>query len=293
MNLYLAPFHSSFSGYGKNACGKAWGPLSEAVEQGEGPYDIPGDDPSLFSHRRYGGSLTWGVCRQQVRNALRPGDVVVFFSFGKSRHDRAVEYRLCAVATVERKVRQTDVWHNPALGRYRRYLNLLIRPARQDNAWEHYEPGAKDAGHRDWLSRIAEHGGLKKRDFERLERSNLLPADARVHGRPLRIAENYVIFSSNPTETMILENPPVIAWNRKNGSRETWESDDFSRAVKDATLGVAHQYGAPGFRTLRSRNLQRAHPPVHWAMPPDEGRQWRAWLLRSLHDLNCCQASDG
>lgn len=147
MGIYLAPFHSSFSGYGKSACGKPWGPLSDAVERGEGPYDIPGDDPSLFSRRHHGGNLTWGVCRQQVRNRLRTGDVVVFSSFRNALDVRKVEYRLCAVTTVERKIRQTDIWCAPELRVYRKYLNLLIRPNRSSDGWEHHEPGAKDAGH--------------------------------------------------------------------------------------------------------------------------------------------------
>lgn len=36
-----------------------------------------GDDPSFVASRRLGlrgGLLTWGVCWQDVRNALRPGD---------------------------------------------------------------------------------------------------------------------------------------------------------------------------------------------------------------------------
>jgi len=297
MNIYLAPFHSSFTGYGKNACGKAWGPLSEAIERCEWPYDIPGDDPSFFSRRKHGGNLTWGVCRQQVRNRLEAGDVVVFFSFREIEDGGEIEYRLCAVATVERKVRQIDIWSDHEFsarvlsGRemraYRRYLNLLIRPAKQKDGWEHYEPSAKDEGHGDWLWRIAEHRGLRKRDFHQLESTNFLPADAQVRGLTVKIAENYVIFSSKPSETMILAHPPVIAWNLRRGENETWEQDVFSQTVRGLTLGNAHQYGVPRSRSLRSGNLQRAHPPVHWRMQQDEGRVWRRRFLRLIQNRRC------
>jgi hypothetical protein len=287
MNIYLAPFHSSFGGYGENACGEAWGPLSRAVERGDWPYDIPGDDPAFFSRHEHGGNLTWGVCRQQVRNRLGTGDVVVFFSFGGSEDGGEIEYRLCAVATVEQKVRQTEIWSDRELRAYRCYLNLLVRPAKQKDGWEHYEPSTKDEGHEDWLWRVAEHRGLKKCDFERLERSDLLPADARVKGRPVRIAENYVIFSSKPTETVILAHPPVIARNLRREEKETWEQRGFSRTVKNLTLGIAHQYGVPRSRSLRSANLQHAHPPVHWRMQQDEGREWRRQFLRLIQNRRC------
>jgi hypothetical protein len=66
-----------------------------------------------------------------------------------------------------------------------------------------------------------------------------------VKGLTVRIAENYVIFSSKPSETMILAHPPVIAWNLKRGEKETWEQDVFSHTVRGLTLGIAHQYGVP------------------------------------------------
>jgi hypothetical protein len=289
MNIYLTPFHASFTGYGKNSCGKAWGPLSEAVERDEWPYDIPGDDPAFFSRRRHGGNLTWGVCRQQVRNCLGAGDVVVFFSFREREDGGEIEYRLCAVATVERKVRQTDIWSDREMRPYRRYLNLLIRPAKQKDGWEHYEPSAKDEGHEDWLWRIAEHRGLKQCDFHQLEWTNFLPADAQVKGRTVRIAENYIIFSPKPSETMILAHPPVIAWNLRRGEKETWEQDGFSQTVRRLTLGIAHQNGVPRSRSLRIGNLQRAHPPVHWKMSQDEGRRWRENLMVLVRNQSRCQ----
>ncbi len=33
--------------------------------------------------RKFGGPLSWGICRQDVRNRLPHGDLVVFFSFRK------------------------------------------------------------------------------------------------------------------------------------------------------------------------------------------------------------------
>jgi len=208
--IYLAPFHSSFRGYGKRDCRAAYKPLSDALERGDWPYDM-GDDPAFFSRRRFRGKLTWGICRQEVRNKICPGDIAVFFSFRRRRSGEPTEYNLCAVATVERKVSQAQIWQDPSLKPYRRYLNLLIRPGRSV-AWEHYERGnSRDGWHKDWLWRIADHRGLRKKDFERLHERGQLPASAQVRGLPVVLAENYVIFSEKRDETYVLSNPPLIA----------------------------------------------------------------------------------
>jgi hypothetical protein len=59
--------------------------------------------------RKFGGQLSWGICRQDVRNALSDGDIAIFFSFRKCS-DNESEYRFCGVATVERMVNQADIW---------------------------------------------------------------------------------------------------------------------------------------------------------------------------------------
>jgi hypothetical protein len=50
VRVYLAPFHSSFRGYGDGDCRSEFRGLSAALERNEWPYDT-GDDPSFFSQR--------------------------------------------------------------------------------------------------------------------------------------------------------------------------------------------------------------------------------------------------
>ena len=166
--VYLAPFHSSLEGYGTGDCRLSYKPLSDALDRNDWPYDT-GDDPSFFSADRFGGNVTWGICRQQIRNRLNPGDIIIFFSFRKQSSHNAMEYSLCAVATVARKVKQTDIWTDPSLRVYRRYLNLLIRPTKRA-AWEHFEPGLPNrAWHKDWAS--------ANRRSLRLQKTNLRVAE--------------------------------------------------------------------------------------------------------------------
>src|SRR5438094_6462895 len=93
-----------------DSCGKP-ASLFEIAREDKFPYDV-GDDPAFLSARRYGGRVTWGVCRPDVRTAIRPD---------------------------EKNVRQTELFESPAMRVYLRYLNLLIR--RKGSGWEHREPG--------------------------------------------------------------------------------------------------------------------------------------------------------
>jgi hypothetical protein len=290
-NVYLAPFHSSFKGYGVEDCRSTYKPLTEALDRNEWPYDT-GDDPSFFSARYFGGQVTWGICRQQVRNAIQPCDVVVFFSFRHGEADWPVEYSLCAVATVQTKICISDIWTQSNLRVYRRYLNLLIRPGKV-KGWEHFERGLpRDKWHHgDWAWRIAEHDGLRKADFDRLNDSNLFPAPARVRGHSVEIAPNYVLFSSDPRETHILTKPPVVAWCKRRGTTERWEGDTLSQKIKELTVDCSKQHGGRG--TLRTINGQRSHPVARWKAPGDDVAQWREQLIAVCRNCEAISKSSG
>jgi hypothetical protein len=274
--IYVAVFHSSYAGYGDDSCGKAYLPLSKALKLGKWPYDI-GDDPSFFSQATFGSNLTWGVCRPQVRNRVKKGDIVVFVSVRRKTKDDPFEYCLCGLATVEAKVRQTDIWQEVELKRFQKYLNLLIRPHR-GNAWKHFEPGSEDA-HKDWLWRIANQDGISKNEFETIEAGNMLSPNARINGHPVIVAKNYVIFSASPDQTCVLKKPALIALCDTNGEPETWERN--ASTLCEHTFGTAAKYGSKR-RSLRSENKQHSHPVVRWAMQEQEGTDWRASFLSIL-----------
>jgi hypothetical protein len=275
-DVYVAVFHSTYSGYADNSCGKAYLPLSKALKLGKWPFDV-GDDPSFFSQTTLGLNLTWGVCRPQVRNRVREGDIVIFVSVRRRTKDHPFEYCLCGVATVETKVRQTDLWQCNELMKFRDYLNLLIRPHR-DGAWEHFEPGSKDA-HKDWLWRIAAQKGLKKEQFESLEAGNLLPSNACINGIPIVPAKNYVIFSASPEQTWISKQPCQIAFCATNGEPEKWKPD--ASPIYKHIFGTAARFGSDR-RSLRSLNKQHSHPAVRWTMPTAEAEKWRTAFLDTL-----------
>ena len=73
----------------------------EAVAQDPFPHDV-GDDPSFFSARYHNGPVTWGVCRSDVRGAIKDGDWVVFFA-AVDRSENAKDYYLVAAQEVAEK----------------------------------------------------------------------------------------------------------------------------------------------------------------------------------------------
>ena len=86
-SIYLVCFHSQHRETTEDCSGQ-YRAVEEAIQQGEWPYDN-GDDPSFFVAGA-GGPLTWGVCRQNLRTAIRQGSIVVFFSFTPRRNDNDV-----------------------------------------------------------------------------------------------------------------------------------------------------------------------------------------------------------
>ncbi len=106
------------------------------------PYDL-GDDPAFQSSEKRDSRgrivavdrISWGVCRPNVRNAIRPDDLVVFFSTGRKAPFR---YEFIGFATVERKIARDAIWLRKELVLYRCYRNLLVQ--RENQGFRHVEP---------------------------------------------------------------------------------------------------------------------------------------------------------
>lgn len=263
-NIYICPYHSR--------------------ALGDWPFD-PGDDPSFRSSRTLDGPLTWGVCRPQVRAVLQPGDIVLFFSFTKSAEPWSVTYRFCAVATVEKKVSQPDIWMDADLALIRKYNNLLIRPT-DNGSWEHFEPGFDDRyEHRNWMWRLASRRGLKKQDFEKLNRKMVVSGRPSVGGKTVTWAKEYVFFSKSKSNTFVMNRPPVVAYCRENGRAEIWKRDKISKQIFSMTVGLSRRYKNK-HRTLRSTHKQHAHPPIRFRLPTHEAIRWHKDFSQYLENLD-------
>jgi hypothetical protein len=269
VRLYAAAYHSRLQPPPSRPSETA-AALYAAAASSEFPYDS-GDDPAFFSARHHNGPITWGVCRPDVRRAIRPGDWMVFFSLKWDEEARLTRYRFSAALCVQEKLTHTDLFGSPAPGPYSEYLNLLIRP--RGSGWEHYEPSLHPRlWHTDWLWRICRDRRLGA------HKSEVVNAGERHHpGQPLPFppAQNYVVFATK--SALIARNPPLVATHRRGDSAEIWENDRGARAIRAAVFGGS-------LRALRIDNPQRAHRhirrPLHdpaWPKPLHDALALTEW----------------
>ena len=283
-HLYIAPYHVAGVGYVLGAVGQAepdFAVYLNAVKHDKWLYDT-GDDPAFFCFRRFaseGGSLSWGICRPPVRNRLQPGDVVAFFGFREQ--DESVEYYFSGYATVSRKIRQIDIWRDPGLAVYRRYLNLLVRRDGDVFRWHESNPN-RQQWHEDWLWRIAKRCGTRKADYDDMQKAEVLPAGLTdPNGRQVEVAENYGLFHPQEPLTYILAEPCLVGLYEKAwGAREEeWVRSDPTDGIRALTIERS-----PHPRCLRTTNVQRSHP--HITVPLDVA-DWRQEAYRTL--LRCAE----
>jgi hypothetical protein len=272
-SIYFAPYHSLAGAYLKGSTAR-FRDVEQAIMTGEWPYDN-GDDPSLYAARHML-PLTWGVCRQNVRNAktMKPGTIVVFFSYTKC--GGSVFYRLSAVATVAQVLDRRTIFSDPRF-RPPDYLNIMLRPKK--GGWRYEEDDRRQgARHRDWLWRIAVHGRSAKQFKTKY-------ADIYRRGwfqdGEVPMARNYIVFSLSPQETYISKNPPKVATailKKGVGSSEKWENAELRRL----TVDTAASFGSR--RKLRTANAsgRNVHPVIRFEMPLDKAMEWRRELITAL-----------
>jgi hypothetical protein len=135
--------------------------------------------------------------------------------------------------------------------------------------------------HDDWLWRIAQHNGLKRKHFKKIEKRGYLKPNETIRKRRVEIAPNYIIFSSSDDETYVPSNPRVVALYSKGNRFEKWEQDKFSKGVKRRTLGKAEHVNGRK-RYLRTTNLNQPHRHIVFELPQSEAEAWRADFLKFI-----------
>jgi hypothetical protein len=126
-------------------------PLLHAFLEGyDRSYFDWGDDPGFFAAEQLLGNVrlaSWGVCRSDVRGALKEGDFVVFFVGRESDDGSRWDYHWVGIGTIKRRVQdRRRIWTEASLKHYRGFLNLLV--ASDLSHHEFFPP------HADWEKRI-------------------------------------------------------------------------------------------------------------------------------------------
>ncbi len=273
--VYLVPYHSEPGLHLGGSTGQ-FAIVEKAIDSGDWHYDN-GDDPSFYVARK-GGLLTWGVCRQDVRNAIKRGSIVVFFSY--TSHAKKVRYRLSAVATVADTVDRRIVFSDSRFQKHTDlYLNVLIKPEKY--GWKYEESDrAPDARHSDWLWRIAVHD-RKKASFK--SKYKKIYETGRFSDGDVLMADNYVVFSGKSDETYIALNPPKVAKAIKDRhDREIWDDSE----LRLLTVGKAGNNLASGRDYLRvaNRSGRNVHRQIRFKLPSEEAIKWRKSLISLLQE---------
>ncbi len=285
MEVYVACYHSNPGAHVDGASGQFL-VVENAMARQEWPYDN-GDDPSFYQARR-GHALTWGVRRQNVRNAIAQSNdavVVVFISF--TRNSSEIIYRLTCVATVAEAVdwrvlagRRTfqDAW----------YINTLIMSG-DGGRWQYDEQDRpNDARHESsWLWRIANHERFRrKRDFNaayaKVYRRGYFSERDIARGVCPPMAENYIVFSKRDDETFIAPTPPVVAI-AVAGDSERWVHATLEHLVLETSTWNRNGKA----RHLRSQEVRgHQHPHLHWTVDEETGKEWRKCLIAALREAS-------
>lgn len=285
-SIYFAPYHSQPGQYLRGSRGR-FRTVEEAIVAKEWPYDN-GDDPSFYAYN-HGGHLTWGVCRQHVRNAIQPGDIVVFFAFTHQKETDSVIYRLSGIVTVEERLDRRTVFRD---GRFSPldYLNILVRP--DNGGWcydEEDHPKRKSARHGDWLWRIAVHQESSDAFQERYASIYRSKRFAEVEAP---FADNYVLFSSDPDLSYVARNPPVVAtaFLRPEGEHEVWNNCQLKRLTVETAAGF-HPDGRD-FLRIKNPSHRNVHVELPFEMPDTEAASWRNELIATISRFDSVSEAD-
>ena len=233
---------------------------------------------------RAGGPLTWGVCRQNLRTAIRPGSIVVFFSF-TPQPNKDVVYRLCAVSTVVDKLDHRVLCRDKRFTKYRElYINGLIAPT--GDRWCHNESDRPEkCRHKDWLWRIADHRQMTHKRFDKEFRSIYEQgwfSEADI-GPALRIGRSHVLFSRPPDRADISPNPPEVA-RFSGGKHERW-CDQALKTLPVDEAALHHKRKRDFLRVNNSsgRNLRRH---IRFDLPIEEANRWRGKSIKKLTQIS-------
>jgi hypothetical protein len=191
-----------------------------------------------------------------------PGDWVAFFSAQRvGRNPACTHYKFVAALCVEKKIAHPEIFTNSENYLYRACLNLLIRP--QDPGWEHYEPGLA-AWHDDWLWRVCLPNGQHKNEVVAAGRVHAAGFPLTIQGRPLPMADNYVIFS--PSSVIVARKPALIAVHYPGEASEIWQTDARSSRIRELLFGSSKRGLRTGNRQQPHRHFRRQLEHSSWPM---------------------------
>jgi hypothetical protein len=124
------------------------------------------------------------------------------------------------------------------------------------------------------LATFAPFRRFDKDELKRLSALNQVEIGAAVGGVPFAFGQNYVIFSDDPSSTIIVDEPPLVAF-AELPEAEVWRRDRLSRAIFSKTVGEAQKRGVKRSLRLANKSQHPHSPPIRWELSSDALRCWR------------------
>ncbi len=186
-----------------------------------------GDDPSFFAASEMLGDVrdaTWGVCRPNVRKALKTGDYIAFFC-AKQVRGRVWDYYYIGVGTVSLGLTRQTIWLDDQYAKYRDFFNILARSS-TDGSLEQHE--IFHAYHDNWKYRC-----------------NAAP---------------YWLFAREQSQFNLINPLHVATYTGAKGTLETWRS---SQDQQVAHLEAILFPSSASPRRLRTTHIQISHQYIN------------------------------
>ena len=136
-------------------------------------------------------------------------------------------------------------------------------------------------GHK--VTDLSKQGVKSKDDLKAQCATDRVRVGQSIGGKPFIFGNNYVLFSQEAKQTLILKEPPIIAHAEPPRSEE-WKRDRMTRAIWAKTFGELRKHKPTCLRTLRLNNkTQHPHsPPARWKVDDDSADQWRKEMIAFL-----------
>jgi len=112
-------------------------------------------------------------------------------------------------------------------------------------------------------------------------RNNRRPLDSYIDGKQFRFGYNYVLFSDDPSHTVVLEHPPTVA-HAKPPRSEVWGDDKLSLEVFERTVKEAQPDGVKRLLRLDKKIQQRIRGNQMGAQ-----EQVRRRVAKRIHQFPC------
>jgi hypothetical protein len=137
------------------------------------------------------------------------------------------------------------------------------------------------------LSRIVPYRYFSKAKLTLQGETHRVSEGSLIDGKQFIFGDNYVLFSDDPSQTLVLKRPPTVAYSDPPRA-EVWYNNRLSQGIFKRTVGQAKTCGVERSLRLDNKRLQPHSPPIRWKVEAESIDEWREDFLRFLSARGLC-----